>query len=131
MVGWPTVEAIVGNKIAPGLLDAYLARTCLRRPDDRRARGSRAAPTTSGSRSTPTATTARTVVRPPVAHVELAALGGHEPRLARPGRRRPGGYRLRRDLDQQTSIIRRVELVGGQGQQHACHHERREDRELR
>ncbi len=26
MVGWPTVEAIVGNKIAPGLLDAYLAR---------------------------------------------------------------------------------------------------------
>ena len=28
MVGWPTVEAIVGNKIAPGLLDAYLARTC-------------------------------------------------------------------------------------------------------
>ena len=28
MVGMPTVEAIVGNKIAPGLLDAYLARTC-------------------------------------------------------------------------------------------------------
>jgi NAD(P)-dependent dehydrogenase (short-subunit alcohol dehydrogenase family) len=28
MVGWPTVEAIVGNKIAPGWLDAYLARTC-------------------------------------------------------------------------------------------------------
>src|SRR5512135_420429 len=28
MVGWPTVEAIVGNKIAPGLLDHYLARTC-------------------------------------------------------------------------------------------------------
>ena len=27
MVGWPTVEAIVGNKIAPGLLVAYLART--------------------------------------------------------------------------------------------------------
>jgi NAD(P)-dependent dehydrogenase (short-subunit alcohol dehydrogenase family) len=27
-VGWPTVEAIVGNKIAPGWLDAYLARTC-------------------------------------------------------------------------------------------------------
>jgi hypothetical protein len=27
MVGWPTVEAIVSNKIAPGLLDAYLART--------------------------------------------------------------------------------------------------------
>jgi len=27
MVGWPTVEAIVGNKIAPGWLDAYLART--------------------------------------------------------------------------------------------------------
>src|SRR4051794_32010299 len=27
MVGWPTVEAIIGNKIAPGLLDAYLART--------------------------------------------------------------------------------------------------------
>ena len=26
-VGWPTVEAIVGNKIAPGLLDHYLART--------------------------------------------------------------------------------------------------------
>lgn len=25
--GWPTVEAIVGNKIAPGLLDHYLART--------------------------------------------------------------------------------------------------------
>ena len=28
MVGWPTVEAIVGNKLAPGWLDAYLARTC-------------------------------------------------------------------------------------------------------
>jgi NAD(P)-dependent dehydrogenase (short-subunit alcohol dehydrogenase family) len=27
-VGWPTVEAIVGNKIAPGWLDSYLARTC-------------------------------------------------------------------------------------------------------
>jgi short-subunit dehydrogenase len=27
MVGMPTVEAIVGNKIAPGWLDAYLART--------------------------------------------------------------------------------------------------------
>lgn len=27
-VGMPTVEAIVGNKIAPGLLDRYLARTC-------------------------------------------------------------------------------------------------------
>ena len=27
-VGWPTVEAIVGNKIAPAWLDAYLARTC-------------------------------------------------------------------------------------------------------
>jgi hypothetical protein len=26
-VGWPTVEAIVGNKIAPGALDHYLART--------------------------------------------------------------------------------------------------------
>ena len=26
-VGWPTVEAIVGNKIAPGLADLYLART--------------------------------------------------------------------------------------------------------
>ncbi len=27
-VGLPTVEAIVGNKIAPGALDHYLARTC-------------------------------------------------------------------------------------------------------
>ncbi len=27
-VGWPTVEAIVGNKFAPGWLDHYLARTC-------------------------------------------------------------------------------------------------------
>ena len=27
MVGWPTVEAIVGNKLAPGWLDAYLAHT--------------------------------------------------------------------------------------------------------
>jgi NAD(P)-dependent dehydrogenase (short-subunit alcohol dehydrogenase family) len=27
MVGWPTIEAIIGNKIAPGLLDAYLAHT--------------------------------------------------------------------------------------------------------
>jgi NAD(P)-dependent dehydrogenase (short-subunit alcohol dehydrogenase family) len=26
-VGWPTVQAIVGNKIAPGLADRYLART--------------------------------------------------------------------------------------------------------
>jgi NAD(P)-dependent dehydrogenase (short-subunit alcohol dehydrogenase family) len=26
-VGWPTVEAVVGNKIAPGLADIYLART--------------------------------------------------------------------------------------------------------
>lgn len=25
--GWPTVEAIVGNKLAPGLLDRYLGRT--------------------------------------------------------------------------------------------------------
>ena len=28
MVGLPTVEAIVGNKIAPGWLDTYLAHTC-------------------------------------------------------------------------------------------------------
>ena len=28
MVGMPTVEAIVGNKIAPSWLDAYLAHTC-------------------------------------------------------------------------------------------------------
>jgi len=27
-VGWPTVEAIVGTKVAPGWLDHYLARTC-------------------------------------------------------------------------------------------------------
>jgi NAD(P)-dependent dehydrogenase (short-subunit alcohol dehydrogenase family) len=27
-VGWPTVEAIVGNYVAPGWLDHYLARTC-------------------------------------------------------------------------------------------------------
>ena len=27
MVGWPTVKAIVGNAIAPGLADRYLART--------------------------------------------------------------------------------------------------------
>lgn len=26
-VGWPTVEAILGNKVAPGLLDHYLGRT--------------------------------------------------------------------------------------------------------
>ncbi len=26
-VGWPTVEAIVGNKVAPGLLDRYLGKT--------------------------------------------------------------------------------------------------------
>lgn len=26
-VGWPTVEAIIGNKFTPGLLDRYLART--------------------------------------------------------------------------------------------------------
>lgn len=26
-VGWPTVEAIIGNKIVPGLLDQYLGRT--------------------------------------------------------------------------------------------------------
>lgn len=26
-VGWPTVEAIIGNKIAPGILDHYLGRT--------------------------------------------------------------------------------------------------------
>jgi short-subunit dehydrogenase len=25
--GWPTVEAIIGNKLAPGLLDRYLAKT--------------------------------------------------------------------------------------------------------
>jgi hypothetical protein len=25
-VGWPTVEAIVGNKVAPGMLDHYLGR---------------------------------------------------------------------------------------------------------
>ena len=59
MVGMPTVEAIVGNKIAPGWLDAYLARTCFDaqmtdEPEDP------AGPTTSGSPSTPSATTART-----------------------------------------------------------------------
>src|ERR687887_283602 len=27
MVGWPTVKAIVGNSVAPGLADRYLART--------------------------------------------------------------------------------------------------------
>jgi hypothetical protein len=27
-VGWPTVEAIVGDAVAPGWLDHYLARTC-------------------------------------------------------------------------------------------------------
>jgi hypothetical protein len=27
-VGGPTVQAIEGNKLAPGLLDLYLARTC-------------------------------------------------------------------------------------------------------
>jgi short subunit dehydrogenase len=26
-VGWPTVEAIEGNKLAPGMLDHYLGRT--------------------------------------------------------------------------------------------------------
>jgi hypothetical protein len=26
-VGWPTVEAIISNKIAPGFLDRYLGRT--------------------------------------------------------------------------------------------------------
>ena len=26
-VGWPTVEAIIGNKLAPGLLDRYLGKT--------------------------------------------------------------------------------------------------------
>lgn len=26
-VGWPTIRAIIGNKIAPGLIDRYLART--------------------------------------------------------------------------------------------------------
>jgi hypothetical protein len=26
-VGWPTVEAIVGNKLAPGWLDRYLGKT--------------------------------------------------------------------------------------------------------
>ncbi len=26
-VGWPTVEAIIGNKVAPGLLDRYLGKT--------------------------------------------------------------------------------------------------------
>ncbi|HEY3861541.1 MAG TPA: SDR family oxidoreductase [Verrucomicrobiae bacterium] len=29
-VGFPTVEAIIGNKIAPGILDRYLARTCFK-----------------------------------------------------------------------------------------------------
>jgi hypothetical protein len=27
LVGWPTVRAVIANKIAPGLLDRYLART--------------------------------------------------------------------------------------------------------
>lgn len=26
-VGWPTIKAVIGNKVAPGLLDHYLART--------------------------------------------------------------------------------------------------------
>jgi hypothetical protein len=29
-VGWPTVEAIVANKVAPGALDHYLGRTGFR-----------------------------------------------------------------------------------------------------
>jgi NAD(P)-dependent dehydrogenase (short-subunit alcohol dehydrogenase family) len=38
-VGWPTVEAIVGNKIAPGMLDHFLGRTGfksqqMREPED-------------------------------------------------------------------------------------------------
>jgi NAD(P)-dependent dehydrogenase (short-subunit alcohol dehydrogenase family) len=28
LVGWPTVQAIWGNKVAPGFIDWYLARTC-------------------------------------------------------------------------------------------------------
>jgi hypothetical protein len=27
LVGWPTVKAVVGERVAPGLLDRYLART--------------------------------------------------------------------------------------------------------
>ena len=38
MVGWPTVKAIVGNAVAPGVADRYLARDGYRGAADRRAR---------------------------------------------------------------------------------------------
>ena len=44
MVGWPTVKAIFGNAVAPGLADRYLARDRLRGPADRRARSTASAP---------------------------------------------------------------------------------------
>ena len=87
IVGWPTVEAIVGNKIAPGWLDHYLARTRLRRPDDRRARGPRPAGQPLGAR--PGRPRGARAIRPPRPIVELAALGRHASRLARRGRRLP------------------------------------------
>ena len=98
-VGWPTVEAIVGNKIAPGWLDAYLARTCFDaqmtdEPEDPGRPDNLWEPVDAGRDHGAHGTFDDRSTR-----LELAALGGHEPRLARAGRRRPGGRRLRRAPD--------------------------------
>ena len=96
MVGWPTVEAIVGNKIAPGWLDHYLARhgvdaQMTDEPEDPDRPDNLWEPV-------PGDHGAHGPIRSPAALVELAALGRHEPRLAgRRGRlpRRPDARRGR------------------------------------
>ena len=60
-VGASTVGTLLGQKLAPALLDRYLARTGYAVPADRRAGRPRTGRTTCGSRST--ATTATTTAR--------------------------------------------------------------------
>ena len=63
MVGWPTVKAILGNAVAPGSLDRYLADTGYDAQQTDEPRATRAGRTTCSSRSTATGR-ARAVRRP-------------------------------------------------------------------
>ena len=75
MVGWPTVEAIVGNKIAPGLARRLPRTDLLRRPDDRRARGPGPTRQPLGARRRRSRPRCARDLRPPVERHELATLG--------------------------------------------------------
>ncbi len=100
-VGWPTLEAMVGNKIAPGWLDAYLARTCY----DAQMTGEREEPDRPDNLWEPVERSTRSrrarLVRPEVPSDELAVLGQYSSWLARPGRRLFGQPGLCRPHDGQ------------------------------